>query len=286
MKLTDISTIKTLFEKHGFSFTKSLGQNFLINPTVCPKIAEMGGAAKGVGAIEIGTGIGVLTRELASRCDKVVAIEIDTGLKPILDETLEEFDNVEVIFADVMETDLAKLIGEKFGGMDVIVCANLPYYITSPVIMKLLEEKLPIKAITVMVQLEAADRICAAVGSRECGAITASINYYAKPKKLFRVNRGSFMPSPNVDSAVISLERYENPPYKVDNEELFFEVIRQAFSQRRKQLANPVSAYFRLPKSVLTDQMGKRGISPTARAEELAMDKLVLLYEIIEELKG
>ncbi|MGN0612170.1 MAG: 16S rRNA (adenine(1518)-N(6)/adenine(1519)-N(6))-dimethyltransferase RsmA [Ruminiclostridium sp.] len=286
MKLTDISTIKTLFEKHGFSFTKSLGQNFLINPTVCPKIAEMGGAAKGVGAIEIGTGIGVLTRELASRCDKVVAIEIDTGLKPILDETLEEFDNVEVIFADVMETDLAKLIGEKFGGMDVIVCANLPYYITSPVIMKLLEEKLPIKAITVMVQLEAADRICAAVGSRECGAITASINYYAKPKKLFRVNRGSFMPSPNVDSAVISLERYDDPPYKVDNEELFFEVIRQAFSQRRKQLANPVSAYFRLPKAVLTEQMGKRGISPTARAEELTMDKLFSLYEIIEELKG
>ena len=198
MKLTDISTIRQLFEKHGFSFTKSLGQNFLINPTVCPKIAEMGGAGKNVGAIEIGTGIGVLTRELAERCEKVVAIEIDTGLKPILDETLEEYDNVEVIFADVMETDLNRLIAEKFPDMDVIVCANLPYYITSPVIMKLLEEKLPIKAITVMVQLEAADRICAAVGSRECGAITASINYYAKPKKLFRVNRGSFMPAPNV----------------------------------------------------------------------------------------
>ena len=121
MKLTDISTIRQLFEKHGFSFTKSLGQNFLINPTVCPKIAEMGGAEKNVGAIEIGTGIGVLTRELAERCDKVVAIEIDTGLKPILDETLEEYDNVEVIFADVMETDLNKLITEKFHGMDVIV---------------------------------------------------------------------------------------------------------------------------------------------------------------------
>lgn len=285
MKLTDISTIKTLFEKHGFSFTKSLGQNFLINPTVCPKIAEMGGAAKGVGAIEIGTGIGVLTRELASRCDKVVAIEIDTGLKPILDETLEEFDNVEVIFADVMETDLTKLIEEKFGGMDVIVCANLPYYITSPVIMKLLEEKLPIKAITVMVQLEAADRICAAVGSRECGAITASINYYAKPKKLFRVNRGSFMPSPNVDSAVISLERYEDPPYKVDDEELFFEVIRQAFSQRRKQLANPVSAYFKIPKAVLAEKMIESGIPATARAEQLTMAELVKLYEIIDGLK-
>ena len=251
MKLTDISTIRQLFEKHGFSFTKSLGQNFLINPTVCPKIAEMGGAGKNVGAIEIGTGIGVLTRELAKRCEKVAAIEIDTGLKPILDETLEEYDNVEVIFADVMETDLNKLIAEKFPDMDVIVCANLPYYITSPVIMKLLEEKLPIKAITVMVQLEAADRICAAVGSRECGAITASINYYAKPKKLFRVNRGSFMPAPNVDSAVISLERYEQPPYKIDNEPLFFEVIKQAFAQRRKQLAIPFRHILRYRKRCL-----------------------------------
>lgn len=284
MKLTDISTIRQLFEKHGFSFTKSLGQNFLINPTVCPKIAEMGGAGENVGAIEIGTGIGVLTRELAQRCKRVVAIEIDTGLKPILDETLEEYDNVEVIFADVMETDLNKLIAEKFPGMDVIVCANLPYYITSPVIMKLLEEKLPIKAITVMVQLEAADRICAAVGSRECGAITASINYYAKPKKLFRVNRGSFMPAPNVDSAVISLERYEQPPYKVDNEPLFFEVIKQAFAQRRKQLTNPVSAYFRIPKAALAKKMTESGITATARAEQLTMAELVRLYEIVNEL--
>lgn len=284
MKLTDISTIRQLFEKHGFSFTKSLGQNFLINPTVCPKIAEMGGAGENVGAIEIGTGIGVLTRELAERCEKVVAIEIDTGLKPILDETLEEYDNVEVIFADVMETDLNKLIAEKFPDMDVIVCANLPYYITSPVIMKLLEEKLPIKAITVMVQLEAADRICAAVGSRECGAITASINYYAKPKKLFRVNRGSFMPAPNVDSAVISLERYEQPPYKVDNEPLFFEVIKQAFAQRRKQLTNPVSAYFRIPKAALAKKMTESGITATARAEQLTMAELVRLYEIVNEL--
>ena len=151
--------------------------------------------------------------------------------------------------------------------------------------MKLLEEKLPIKAITVMVQLEAADRICAAVGSRECGAITASINYYAKPKKLFRVNRGSFMPAPNVDSAVISLERYEQPPYKLDNEPLFFEVIKQAFAQRRKQLANPVSAYFKIPKAVLAEKMTEGGIPATARAEQLTMAELVKLYEIIDELK-
>ena len=285
MKLTDISTIKTLFEKHGFSFTKSLGQNFLINPSVCPKIAQLGGAGENVGAIEIGTGIGVLTRELSARCKKVVAIEIDKTLKPILDETLADCNNTEVIFADVMETDLKKLIEEHFSGMEVIVCANLPYYITSPVIMKLLEEKLPIKSITVMVQLEAADRICAKVGSRECGAVTAAVNYYAKPKKLFRVNRGSFMPAPNVDSAVISLERYDEPPFRADNEQLFFEVIKQSFAQRRKQLANPVSAYFKIPKAVLCEKMSENGIIPTARAEELSMQDFEALYRIIAQYK-
>lgn len=286
MKLTDIGTIKELFEKHGFSFTKSLGQNFLINPSVCPKIAEMGGAGKEVGAIEIGTGIGVLTRELADRCKKVVAVEIDTSLKPILEETLADYDNVEVVFADVLETDLNALIEEKFQGMEVIVCANLPYYITSPVIMKLLEEKLPIKAVTVMVQLEAADRMCAAVGSRECGAITAAVNYYAKPEKLFRVNRGSFMPAPNVDSAVISLKLYDELPYKVENEKLFFEVIKQSFSQRRKQLINPVSAFFKVSKAELSSAMEQAGLKPSARAEELSMDDFVTLYRIIEKLKA
>ncbi|MBQ8931610.1 MAG: 16S rRNA (adenine(1518)-N(6)/adenine(1519)-N(6))-dimethyltransferase RsmA [Ruminiclostridium sp.] len=286
MKLTDIGTIKNLFEKHGFSFTKSLGQNFLINPSVCPKIAEMGGAGKEVGAIEIGTGIGVLTRELAERCKKVVAVEIDTSLKPILEETLADYNNVEVVFADVLETDLNTLIKEKFGDMEVIVCANLPYYITSPVIMKLLEEKLPIKAITVMVQLEAADRICAKVGSRECGAITAAVNYYAKPEKLFRVNRGSFMPAPNVDSAVISIKLYDEPPYRVDNEKLFFDVIKQSFSQRRKQLINPVSSFFKISKQELSSVMEQSGLKPSARAEELSMNDFVTLYRIIEKLKG
>ncbi len=159
MQLTNIGTIKELFQRHGFSFSKSLGQNFLINPSVCPKIAEMGGCKKGAAAIEIGTGIGVLTKELAERCDKVLAIEIDEGLKPILSETLAEYDNVEIVFADVMKTDLKSLIAEKLGGFEEIyVCANLPYYITSPVIMRLLEERLPISAVTVMVQKEAAER--------------------------------------------------------------------------------------------------------------------------------
>lgn len=161
MELTNINVIRQLFERHGFSFTKSLGQNFLINPAVCPKIAEMGGAKPGVCALEIGTGVGVLTKELATRCEKVIAVEIDTTLKPILEETLAEFDNVEIVFADVMETDLAALLAEKAPGMEVVVCANLPYYITSPVIMRVLESRLPVSAMTVMVQKEAADRICA-----------------------------------------------------------------------------------------------------------------------------
>ena len=179
MELTDIGVIKDLFARHGFSFSKTLGQNFLINPTVCPKIAELGGCGEGVCAIEIGTGVGVLTKELAKRCDKVVAVELDERLKPVLEETLAEFDNVEVVFADVMQTDLHKIIEEKFGGSQTVVCANLPYYITSPVIMKILEERLPIKALTVMVQKEAADRICAKPATRECGAISYAVSWYS-----------------------------------------------------------------------------------------------------------
>lgn len=285
MKLTDISVIKDLFSRHGFSFTKSLGQNFLINPSVCPRIAEMGGAGSGVCAIEIGTGVGVLTCELAKRCDKVIAIEIDTSLKPILEETLAEFSNIEVVFVDVLETDLNKLIAEKCAGQDVIVCANLPYYITSPVIMKLLEENLPIKSVTVMVQAEAAERLCAKVGSRECGAVTAAVNYYATAQRLFKVNRGSFMPSPNVDSAVIKLTLHTEKPYKVEDEKLFFEVVRQSFSQRRKQLINPLSAHFKISKALLSESMQNAGIKATARAEELSMNDFVALYGIIRDLK-
>ena len=166
MELTNIGVIKDLFERHGFSFTKSLGQNFLVNPAVCPKIAELGGAKAGVCALEIGTGVGVLTKELAERYEKVIAVEIDTSLKPILEETLADYDNVEIVFADVMETDLAALLAEKAPGMEVVVCANLPYYITSPVIMRVLESRLPVSAMTVMVQKEAADRICAKPGPR------------------------------------------------------------------------------------------------------------------------
>lgn len=277
MELTNIGTIKRLFEKNGFSFSKSLGQNFLINPAVCPNIAEQGGCGAGMCALEIGTGVGVLTRELAVRCDKVVAVEIDERLKPILAETLADLDNVEVIFADVMQTDLAAVIAERFGGADTVVCANLPYYITSPVIMKVLEDRLPIKAMTVMVQKEAAERICAKPGTRQCGAITYAVNYYSTPKTLFRVNRGSFMPSPNVDSAVIRLDIKSESPLSDTEEKTLFRIIRAGFSQRRKQLLNPLSAELHLTKSEVAIMLENAGLKPTARAEELTLNDYISL---------
>lgn len=283
MELTNIGTIKDLFRRHGFSFTKSLGQNFLVNPAVCPKIAEQGGCNENVCALEIGTGIGVLTKELALRCKKVVAVEIDRGLKPILQETLSEFSNIEIIFADFMETDLKALFEEKLKGEEVVVCANLPYYITSPVIMRLLEEKPPIKSLTVMVQKEAADRICAPMGSRDCGALTAAVNYYSTPKKLFNVSRGSFNPSPNVDSAVIRLDIAGTKKYPVKDEKLFFRIIKASFSQRRKQMINPLSAELGISKAQMSEILEKSGIKPAARPEELTMENFTTLCNNISE---
>ena len=285
MQLTNIGVIKELFERHGFSFTKSLGQNFLVNPAVCPKIAEMGGCKKGVCALEIGTGVGVLTKELALRCDKVVAVEIDTGLKPILEETLAEFDNVEIVFADVMETDLSALLKEKFGDSEVVVCANLPYYITSPVIMQVLESRLNISAMTVMVQKEAADRICAKPGTRDCGAISCAVSYYSEPRLLFKVNRGSFMPAPNVDSAVIRLDVKKGEHLSEEREKQLFRIIRASFAQRRKQLINPLSAELGIPKSELSDIFVSLGIKPTARAEELSLESFLALENALFERK-
>lgn len=270
-RLSDIGTIKDILSRHGFTFSKSLGQNFLINPSVCPRMAELSGAGKKVGVIEIGPGIGVLTNELCKLADKVVAIELDKRLLPVLEETLGEYDNLKVVNADVLETDLHKLIEEELSGMEVVVCANLPYYITSPVIMKLLEDKLPISAITVMVQKEAAQRICAEVGSRQSGAVTVSVNYYAKPEMLFSVSAGSFMPAPKVDSAVIRLNVLDEPPVKVNDEKKFFSVIKAAFSQRRKVISNSLSSGLSLDKSKTAEVLEKSGVPLNARAEKLSL---------------
>ena len=269
--LSDIGTIKDILHRHGFTFSKALGQNFLINPSVCPRMAELSGAGEGVGVIEIGPGIGVLTNELCQLADKVVAVELDKRLIPVLGETLAEYDNVKVINADVLELDLNKLIEDEFSGMEVVICANLPYYITSPVIMKLLEDKLPITAITVMVQKEAAQRICAPVGSRESGAVTVSVNYYAEPSLQFHVSAGSFMPAPKVDSAVIRLDVRKEPPVITD-EEKFFRVVKAAFSQRRKVISNSLSSGLKMSKDEIIEVLAAANVPSNARAEKLSLD--------------
>lgn len=285
-KLTDISVIKALIKKHGFEFSKSLGQNFLINPSVCPKIAEQGNAKKGFGVIEIGTGIGVLTAELAKRAEKVVAIEIDERLIPILEDTLSEFDNVKIINADVMDTDLSKIIEENFEGLDVAVCANLPYYITSPVIMKLLESRLRIKSVTVMVQKEAGKRLCAEMGTRDMGAVTVAVNYFSEPKILFDVSRGSFMPSPNVDSCVVRFDIKENTPKGVEDEKFFFKVARGAFSQRRKTLANSVSSSLEIEKSIVMQSLEQSGLAVNVRPEQLSMEELINFSNVLKNISN
>ena len=279
--LSNIGTVKDILSRHGFTFSKKLGQNFLINPSVCPRMAEMGGAAPGVGVLEVGPGIGVLTYELAQRADKVVAIELDDRLLPVLDETLGDFDNVTIIHGDVLKIDLPAVIREEFQGLDVVVCANLPYYITSPIVMGLLEAKLPIRAITVMVQKEAAARICAAPGSREAGALSAAVSYYADPQVLFGVSRGSFMPAPDVDSAVIRLNIRPQPAVSPRDEALFFRVIKAGFSQRRKTLMNSLTSGVALSKAQLAQALELSGIKATARAEELTLEDFCRLSDQI-----
>lgn len=281
MNLTNIGTVKDILGRHGFNFSKGLGQNFLINPDICPKIAEMGNAREGYGVLEIGTGIGVLTKELALRADKVSAVEIDTRLMPVLDETLKEFDNIKIYNEDVMKADLHKIISEDFAGLRAAVCANLPYYITSPVIMLLLESHLPIDSITVMVQKEAAQRLCAKVGSRESGAITVGVNYYGTVKQLFGVSRGSFMPSPNVDSAVIRIDIDREQRLSSEEEKFFFRMVKAGFSQRRKTLANSLCSMLGIAKNDVYTSLSDLGISESVRIEALTMEQLMALTKVL-----
>lgn len=281
--LTNINVIKEILSKHGFSFSRALGQNFLINPSVCPRIAEMGSAQKGWGVLEIGAGVGVLTRELALRADKVVSVEIDGRLIPVLEETLADCGNVTVINEDVMKADLAAITAEHFPGLKVAVCANLPYYITSPIIMNLLESRLPIECITVMVQKEAGVRLCAEPGTREAGAVSAAVRYYAEPKMLFNVSRGSFMPAPNVDSCVIRLDIKKDPPVKVSDEKLYFRVVRGAFSQRRKTLVNSLSSALGIPKAEAAEAIKAAGLPENIRPEQLALEDFAAVSERLKE---
>lgn len=279
--LSDIGVIKDVMSRHGFSFSKALGQNFIVDPTVCPRIAEMGGCDENTGVIEIGAGVGVLTAELAKRAKKVVCVELDKRLLPVLDETLSDFDNVEIINDDILKIDLHRLIEEKFNAMRVIVCANLPYYITSPVIMLLLESKLPIDSVTVMVQKEAGDRLCAEVGSRDAGAVTAAVNYYAEAQKLFNVSRGCFMPSPKVDSMVIKLTLRKEPLMQLSDEKKFFALIKAAFGQRRKTAVNSISSGMGISKDKVSAALEKAGFASDVRAEKFSMEDFEKLCELL-----
>lgn len=274
MNLADYNTLKKLLESEGFNLKKAFGQNFLIDPSVCPRMAESA-ADENTGVLEIGPGAGVLTVELSRVAKRVVAIELDTKLKPVLAKSLADCDNAEVIFGDAMKIDLAALISEKFADCErVAVCANLPYYITSPIIMHLLESKLPIDNITVMVQKEAAERLCAEVGSRESGAVTVAVAYYAETEILFGVGRDSFLPPPNVDSAVIKLDIRSAPPIALHDEAKFFSFVKACFAQRRKTLVNTVSATMGIEKDTLRAALGSVGLPETARSEQLTLDQL------------
>ncbi|NLA76220.1 MAG: 16S rRNA (adenine(1518)-N(6)/adenine(1519)-N(6))-dimethyltransferase RsmA [Clostridiales bacterium] len=279
--LYDFDTLRAILSRHGFTFSKSLGQNFLIDGEICPEMAACSGVTESSGVIEIGAGVGVLTNELAKNAGRVVAFELDRRLLPVLSETLSEHENVKIINADALKTDLSALIDEEFPGMEVCVCANLPYYITSPLIMQLLESRLPLTNITVMVQKEAAERLCAEVGSRESGAVTVAVNYYAEASQLFFVPRTSFLPSPNVDSEVIQLKIRKKPPIEVSDEKAFFRMVRAAFSQRRKTARNSVSSGLGISRDDVTDALVKIGVKEDIRAEKLTMDDLAALFNAL-----
>ena len=283
MNLANIKTIENILREGGFSFKKSLGQNFLINPEVCPAMANAT-CDESTGVIEIGPGIGVLTTELAKTAKKVVAIELDERLKPILAKTLAKHENIKVIFGDAMKLPLDEIIKTEFSGCErVCVCANLPYYITSPIIMMLLESRLPLDKITVMVQKEAAERICAEVGSRDAGAVTVAVNYYADSEILFGVRRNSFMPPPNVDSAVITLKVRKQPSVEVKNEKNFFKFVKACFAQRIKTLVNTVSNSLGIEKEKIKATLNTLNLQETVRSEQLTMQQLASISNNIFE---
>ncbi len=282
MNLYDYNTVNRILTAHGFTFSKALGQNFIIDPDVCPEMVENLCAGEETGVMEIGPGIGVLTKELCKTAGKVIAIELDKRLFPVLKETLGEYSNVEIIEGDVLKLNLNAVIKDKFSGMSSVkVCANLPYYITSPVIMALLESKLDIDEIVVMVQKEAAERLCAEIGSRNSGAVTIAVNYYASAQILFEVPKECFYPAPKVDSAVIKLTLRKNPPVHVKNEKHFFAVVKAAFAQRRKTAMNCLSNGLGISKSKVSDALKALNLDEKARAENFSMEDFAQLSEII-----
>ena len=276
------NTIAVL-QKYGFVFQKKYGQNFLIDEHVLEKIIDSSGITKDDFILEIGPGIGTMTQYLAEAAREVAAVEIDSSLIPILKDTLKEWDNVTVINNDILKTDIKKIADEKNGGKPVKVVANLPYYITTPIIMGLFESHVPIDSITIMVQKEVADRMQEGPGSKEYGALSLAVQYYAKPEIVVNVPPSCFMPQPKVGSAVIRLTRHSEPPVNVKSEKLLFQVIRASFNQRRKTLANGLANYgaFGLPKEELQACIEELGVPVNIRGEALSLEQFAQLSNII-----
>lgn len=269
MNLCDINVIKPLLQKHGFHFSKSKGQNFLTQSWVPREIAEGAGIDETCGVLEVGPGIGPLTQALCENAAKVVSVEVDTSLAPILAETMSDAENFTLIFGDILKTNIPELVAEHFSGLRPMACANLPYYITSPVLSALLEAKC-FESITVMVQKEVAQRICAQPGTKDYSAFSLFCQYYAEPEILFDVPPSCFIPQPKVTSAVITLRCRMAPPCPIADEKLFFRVVKASFAQRRKTLVNGLSSGFgELPKAQLIQCVQAAGFPETVRGETL-----------------
>ncbi len=271
-----------IIKKYGFSFQKRFGQNFLIDSHVLDKIVDAANITKNDGVIEIGPGIGTMTQLLCERAAKVVAVEIDRQLIPILEETLSGYDNVRTVNADVMKIDLQDLIAEEFSGMNVKVVANLPYYITTPIVMELLEKRLPVDDITIMVQKEVAMRMQAGPGTKDYGALSLAVAYYAATYIAANVPPNCFMPRPKVGSCVIRLTVRKEPPIQVTDEKRMFALIRAAFNQRRKTLVNAVgNSQLNISKERMGEALFAAGLSPTVRGEQLDLERYALLADFL-----
>ena len=282
-RLSSHRATKDIVDKHGFKFSKSLGQNFLIDDNVIDKIIDGARVKEGDKVIEVGPGIGTLTREMVKRAEKVVAVEIDKNLIPILKETLADFDNTEVVNEDILKVDINKLVDEKLSGGPVKLIANLPYYITTPIVMKFLEEDIPVTDIVVMVQKEVADRMNAVPSTKDYGALSVAVQYYCDTEIVAKAPRHMFIPQPKVDSTVIGLHIREEKKYKADNGQLFFKTVKAAFGQRRKTLLNSLSSMGVLDKAKIKEVLAEAGIDEKRRGETLSIEEFANLSNIINK---
>ncbi|AKO90724.1 16S rRNA (adenine(1518)-N(6)/adenine(1519)-N(6))-dimethyltransferase RsmA [Priestia filamentosa] len=291
--MKDIATpsrTNEILKKYGFTFKKSLGQNFLIDPNILTSIVRYAELDDKKGAIEIGPGIGALTEHLARTAKKVVAFEIDQRLLPILDETLAPYDNVEVLNQDVLKADLKNVLEEQFAGIeDIMVVANLPYYVTTPILMKLLEEELPLEGIVVMLQKEVGDRISAKPGTKSYGSLSVAIQYYSEPETVMTVPKTVFNPQPNVDSSVIRLKMRKTPPVELDDSAYFFTVVRACFGQRRKTILNNLTNNLedgKKYKKEIEEALQSTNIDPKRRGETLTIEEFALLSNTLKRTIG